>query len=351
MTTPINPTKYLGPNVYLNSVVVRNREPTGADYRQPETGKLYPVGCIWQVGKNPTTGLEGDLWMLGKIVSNVAYWNMISSVVSTALLSLTSNSGGTVFGDLNQNIFTVGTGSITGVGVPLTSTITFQLTGLTNHNVLVGAGTATITKVAPSATVGIPLVSAGAGADPLFGTTTVPGGGTGATTLTGVVIGNGTSPMTAQVYSQLLIQQVYTESGAVATGSTLFAGGDAIPANTGGDQYMTLAITPKSASNILVIEFLGYFSNTDQTPIIVGIFQDATVNALAAQSQQTYWTANSRSQIAIRHQMVSGTASATTFNIRVGATGAGTLTFNGNSGSREMGGVCASSLRITEFTP
>jgi hypothetical protein len=71
---PQNPTRYLGANVYLNIVVSRNRRPTGADYRQPETGVLYQVATIWQVSKNPTTGVEGELWMLSKIVSNIAYW-------------------------------------------------------------------------------------------------------------------------------------------------------------------------------------------------------------------------------------------------------------------------------------
>jgi hypothetical protein len=34
------PTKYLGPNISINTVVMRNRQPTLADFRQPENGKL-----------------------------------------------------------------------------------------------------------------------------------------------------------------------------------------------------------------------------------------------------------------------------------------------------------------------
>lgn len=91
----------------------------------------------------------------------------------------------------NFNI--VGSGSITTVGSVSTETV--QLTGLTANNVLVGAGTATITKVAPSSTSGIPLVSNGAASDPSFTTAVVAGGGTGRTSLTnhGVLIGQGTS--------------------------------------------------------------------------------------------------------------------------------------------------------------
>jgi len=59
-----------------------------------------------------------------------------------------------------------GAGSITTVGS--LNTLTTQLTGLTNHAVLVGAGTTTITKVGPSATSGAIFVSQGAGSDPAF---------------------------------------------------------------------------------------------------------------------------------------------------------------------------------------
>ncbi len=77
--SPKDPNKYVGPNVYLSTIVNRNREPTGADYRQPETGRLYPTGSYWLVGADPTTGTQGDLWYLSKIVANVAYWLQISS--------------------------------------------------------------------------------------------------------------------------------------------------------------------------------------------------------------------------------------------------------------------------------
>jgi hypothetical protein len=66
----------------------------------------------------------------------------------------------------------IGSGSTTTVGS--LNTLTIQLTGLTNHAVLVGAGTSTITKVGPTATIGQVLQSAGAAADPAFSTATYP---------------------------------------------------------------------------------------------------------------------------------------------------------------------------------
>lgn len=97
--------------------------------------------------------------------------------------SISPNSGtDPVVADVNGKISLLGSGSITAVGS--LNTETFSLTGLTNHNLLIGAGTDTITNVAPSATSGIPVISQGASADPTFGTAVVAGGGTGKTTQT-----------------------------------------------------------------------------------------------------------------------------------------------------------------------
>jgi len=107
--------------------------------------------------------------------------------------TITGNTGGALSPTTgNWNI--VGTGSITTSGSG--STLTVQLTGLTNHNVLLGAGTSTVTNVPPSATSGIPFISQGSSADPVFGTAAIAGGGTNATTFAqtqGVIVYNGTS--------------------------------------------------------------------------------------------------------------------------------------------------------------
>lgn len=92
--------------------------------------------------------------------------------------TITGDSGGALSPAAgNWNL--LGSGSIATSGSG--NTLTTALTGLTNHSVLVGAGTSTITKVAPSATSGVPLISSGASADPTFGTAVVAGGGTGLT--------------------------------------------------------------------------------------------------------------------------------------------------------------------------
>lgn len=157
---------------------------------------------------NGTTGQ-----VLTATTGSPASWTTIST---GSVSTLTGNSGGAI-SPTAGNINTLGTGSITIAGAG--STLTTQLTGLTNHNVLIGAGTATITNVAPSATSGVPLISQGAAADPAFGTAVVAGGGTGATSFTAyaVICGGTTSTNPLQSIASVGTSgQVLTSNGAGA---------------------------------------------------------------------------------------------------------------------------------------
>lgn len=130
--------------------------------------------------------------------------------------TLTPNSGTSPVVPVGGTISILGSGSTTTVGS--TNTLTVQLTGLTNHNVLIGAGTATITKVAPSATSGVALVSAGAASDPAFGTVVVAGGGTGIATTTayGLIAGGTTATGNFQNTGAGTAGQVLLSNGASA---------------------------------------------------------------------------------------------------------------------------------------
>lgn len=147
-----------------------------------------------------------------------------------------------------------------------------------------------------------------------------------------------------------IVQVVNTTTGAVATGTTQIPVDDTIPQNTEGDQYMSLAITPTNASNILRIQVLiNLASDAALLYQVAALFQDTTANALDA---SLVFTANT-SQIApvsIDHWMTAGTTSATTFKVRAGRNGSATTTVNGAGAARIFGGVLESSITITEIT-
>jgi hypothetical protein len=207
------------PGAMLNTQSFANRpeniEVPHYDVRAPSSQDInYPIGKTWLDQLNLVEYILLALTTSNGITS--ANWQVTTG--SSGVITQITTDDAAVVKPVAGNVNWAGTGSTTTTGSG--STATLALTGLTNHNVLVGAGTATITKVAPSATAGVPLVSAGAAADPAFGTAVVAGGGTGAVTLTnhGVLLGQGTSPIVAT---------------AVGATGTLLAG------NTGADPSFT----------------------------------------------------------------------------------------------------------------
>lgn len=142
-----------------------------------------------------------------------------------------------------------------------------------------------------------------------------------------------------------IVSQVFS---AAATGTGTIPLDDTIPQNTEGDEYMTLAITPTSATNILVIEALVYCASTSTATKTAALFQDSTADALAVGATFIN-VASARIQVHVKHRMVAGTTSATTFKIRAGTSTAGTMTFNGAAGGREYGAISKSSIVITEY--
>ena len=205
------------------------------------TNHAVQVGAGTSTLTQLTVGTNGQV-LIGASAANPAFATLTSSDSSitfttgantlslqvaggaTVVKTITGNTGGAE-SPTAGNFNILGTGSITIAGTANTETV--QMTGLTNHSVLVGAGTATITKVGPSGSTGIPLISQGASADPLFGTAAIAGGGTNATSMstsTGIVKYNGTSLVTSttatidanNIYKNTAQPAVYAQVQSVA---------------------------------------------------------------------------------------------------------------------------------------
>lgn len=145
------------------------------------------------------------------------------------------------------------------------------------------------------------------------------------------------------------IQEQVHSTGAVATGTTVLPIDDTIPQITEGDEYMTKAIIPSSAANVLDIEHFGYYAhNTTASVMAAAIFQDATAGALSAVKCAKEASADASVSMHLRHRMLAGTSSSTTITLRAGSAGAGTTTFNGAAGARQFGGVMGSFLSLKE---
>jgi hypothetical protein len=144
-----------------------------------------------------------------------------------------------------------------------------------------------------------------------------------------------------------VVQRQRTASGAVATGTTVLPWDDTIPQSTEGDQYLSQAITPTSAANLLEIEALLNLSPAGANNMTAALFQDATANALAANTISTA-AATASTLVPIRHVLLAALTTATTFKVRAGGNAAGTTTFNGVASGRLFGGVIGSFLEARE---
>lgn len=172
--------------------------------------------------------------------------------------------------------------------------------------------------------------------------------GSGVTQITDANITDTRVPVTSAATGGV-VQFRSLNSTAVATGSTQIPLDDTIPQITEGDQYMTLTITPKSATNNLKIEVKAFLSNATAGRVLIGaLFQNSTANALAA-TAEFQDTASGRLLLTLTHTMTAGTTSEITFRFRAGAHSTGTTTFNGSGGARLFGAITKSSMVITEY--
>lgn len=155
----------------------------------------------------------------------------------------------------------------------------------------------------------------------------------------------------APAVEQVVVAVSNYQTGEVSTGTTTIPGDDSIPQSGEGDEYMTLAHTPATATNKLRIDALANVSTTaNGYPIIMALFKNSDTDALAA-TMDFVSTSGAPTQISMSHYMTAATTSTITFKVRIGCTNAGTTTFNGVAGGRYFGGTMASSITVTEVNP
>ena len=138
------------------------------------------------------------------------------------------------------------------------------------------------------------------------------------------------------------------QTGASDTVTTTIPLDDTIPQITEGGEVMTLAFTPTSASNKLLINVVTHISCSVNTLQVTALFVGTTADALASCFTHSVGSDNPENHT-FNHFMTAGTTSELTFRVRVGSNNAGTVTFNGRQGVRKYGGSLASSITITEI--
>ena len=154
---------------------------------------------------------------------------------------------------------------------------------------------------------------------------------------------------TAYVDRVAVQQVVYSQVSAASSGSTRMPFDGTIPQNTEGDQYLSVTITPKSASSLLKISVTAYFWANFPDALAYALFQDSTANAIAAGFTYTGVGTASGWPAVLTKVMVSGTTSATTFKFRAGSNGPITVYFNSTSVTQVLGSAMNSIIMVEEI--
>ena len=149
-----------------------------------------------------------------------------------------------------------------------------------------------------------------------------------------------------------LLNLVYSSTSSAIKITSTIPFDDTIPQQTEGQEILTATITPKNASNLLVIHYVGVTQHYDTVAsanaITCALFQDSTANALAATNVQKQHI----NPATLIYSMTAGTTSSTTFKIRVGITpGKNVGGINQDAAdNRLFGGTCNTSLTIYEYS-
>lgn len=137
--------------------------------------------------------------------------------------------------------------------------------------------------------------------------------------------------------------------GATSYGSTAGVIDNTIPQNTEGVELtdLALAITPRSALNLLRAEHHLALSLGAAAQTMVGVFRDSAADAVAAIDFCP--TATAVFPIRMQSEFLAGTASATTTKIRVGVNAGAAVRLGADSaGAAVFGGVATSRARVQE---
>jgi hypothetical protein len=141
-----------------------------------------------------------------------------------------------------------------------------------------------------------------------------------------------------------VVQVVNTQSGAAVNTTEAIPFDDSIPTKTEGTELYTLKITPKSATNTLLIQAkINIYPDG-----VIALFKNDDAAALCVSYEQS-GAAYAGYSTTLNHYVVAGGTDEITFKLRYGHITSGTAYINSQADGRKFGGVLLSSLTITEI--
>ena len=150
-------------------------------------------------------------------------------------------------------------------------------------------------------------------------------------------------------YATGVRQIVTSTTTGVSSTTTTMPQTSSIPTSSQGAQFASATITPQSAtSSILALAAIQASAGNINT-VVAALFRDATTNAFSA-ANMACLTANTSLFIFLWGIVSSGSTAASTFKLRAGTAGAGTLTVNGYGGANQlMGSASNTGIVLIEY--
>lgn len=145
-----------------------------------------------------------------------------------------------------------------------------------------------------------------------------------------------------------VVQCLVKLNGTADSTATAIPADATIPQITEGKEFVTLAITPVSATNLIHVQFSCFVGISAPGTTTVALFQDAIANSLYATGVIPSGTANA-APVTLDFWVAAGSTTARTYRIRFGPS-AGTGYMNQVAGTALYGAAAMSFLRVEEVT-
>lgn len=167
---------------------------------------------------------------------------------------------------------------------------------------------------------------------------------------------------TIQAGAPAVGQIVYADTTAVilGAGAGTIPFDNTIPQQSEGSEFLTVTITPASASSFLLVEAVAWLSESanHSNQVIGAIFRDADADAIVAGwasigfQNVSYGGANNYSNgpLVLRVRVPSGSTSPTTFKLR-GGCDSGPAVLDGLGNVAMLGGSVRTTITVTELAP
>ena len=172
---------------------------------------------------------------------------------------------------------------------------------------------------------------------------------TGANTFAGNATFTSSPTFRGGLAKGMMLQYVEYRTADYAALTSIIPYDDSVPKSSSGTAWIEIAITPKSATTILLIEMGGHQGGSAGTTIVNALFKDSDTYAISAGAYYNSSGDTIAENTILKHRMVSGTTNPITFKWRAGPASAVTVYMNGYAAARRFGGVASCYISVTEI--